>query len=744
MYHLAFATLLFTLVVNTFFGLIVLLRVYQKAFGWYFVMTVFGIILWVIGDAGLLFARDAHSVHVFAELFYIAPMFTPISIWFFALTFPENKPLPKLAPLLAAVPLAVVMILFLGHFNFFIHDIAITNSLNVATPAKPGFYFYSAFFSFFFILVYIAFWKKLRNLRGIEQSRVLYTFFGVLTGSMLALVSNLTLPTRGVREFLWLGPFFTLLFPASVVVAIVRHRLFDIRIMLARSVGYVVTLASLAIVYILVALIIVNHVVFPNARVVFSQQIVYAVLAAVLAFSFQPIRRILERGTNRIFYRDAYDSQQFFNEFNKTLVTTIALDDVLKRTSMVISQYLKAQYCLIGIRAVNGEQRIVGTQVKQFEPSEVAEVMHITPHIHQVVILADNVPPDQRRLHELLSKNDISALVRITDNVKKTHEGLGYIVLGPKKSGNPYTPQDVKVLEATANELVIAIQNALHFEEIQNFNRTLQARVNKATNELRKTNDKLKALDQTKDEFITMASHQLRTPLTSAKGYLSMVLEGDAGKLNANQEKLLEQSYLSSQRMVYLISDLLNLSRLNTGKFVIEPSSIDLSEIVKAEVDQLTETAKSRDLQLVYDKPASFPKLMLDETKIHQVVMNFIDNAIYYTPAGGTVTVELRETPTAVEYTVHDTGIGVPKSVQHKLFTKFYRAQNAQQARPDGTGLGLFMAKKVVAAQGGTILFESEEGKGSTFGFRFNKTQHAVKSVSSTPAKPAEQPVLTN
>src|SRR6185369_13913696 len=117
-----------------------------------------------------------------------------------------------------------------------------------------------------------------------------------------------------------------------------------------------------------------------------------------------------------------------------------------------------------------------------------------------------------------------------------------------------------------------------------------------------------------------------------------------------------------------------------------------LNEVAQVEVDQLVETAKSRELNLVYERPAVFPKLMLDETKIHQVVMNFIDNAIYYTPSGGTVTVSLTETPTSVEYRVQDTGIGVPKAVQHKLFTKFYRAQNAQQARPDGTGLGLFMA----------------------------------------------------
>ena len=114
---------------------------------------------------------------------------------------------------------------------------------------------------------------------------------------------------------------------------------------------------------------------------------------------------------------------------------------------------------------------------------------------------------------------------------------------------------------------------------------------------------------------------------------------------------------------------------------------------------------------------------MLDETKMRQVIMKFIDNAIYYTPAGGTITVELKDLPKTVEFTVTDTGIGVPKAEQHHLFSKFYRAHNAKRARPDGTGLGLFMAKKVILSQGGATIFRSQEGKGSTFGFTFAKAK---------------------
>jgi signal transduction histidine kinase len=145
--------------------------------------------------------------------------------------------------------------------------------------------------------------------------------------------------------------------------------------------------------------------------------------------------------------------------------------------------------------------------------------------------------------------------------------------------------------------------------------------------------------------------------------------------------------------------------------------------MVEQELKQLEESAASRSLTFRFDKPYPFPDMMLDETKTRQVIMNFVDNAIYYTPAGGHIEVKLIDNPNSVELRVEDDGIGVAKDEQHHLFTKFYRAGNARKARPDGTGLGLYMAKKVIAGQNGSIIFESQEGKGSTFGFVFGKAR---------------------
>ena len=338
---------------------------------------------------------------------------------------------------------------------------------------------------------------------------------------------------------------------------------------------------------------------------------------------------------------------------------------------------------------------------------------HIRQQKQEIVITEDLAPASP--LRNWFFKDKIAVSMRL-----KTQSHLvGYVLFGEKRSGDIYTDQDIKLLTIVADELAIAIQNALRFEEIKQFNITLRQKIEEATRELKRVNTRLRELDKTKDEFISMASHQLRTPLTSVKGYLSMILEGDVGPVTKNEKEYIKRAFEAAQRMVYLIGDMLNVSRLQTGKFVIENKPTNLAEAVASEVAQVEELAAAKKLKFSFHKPESFPVLDMDETKIQQVVMNFLDNAIYYTPAGGTVTVDLKATNTEVIFTVTDTGIGVPASVQHHMFSKFYRADNARKLRPDGTGLGLFTAKKVVAVQGGAIIFKSTEGKGSTFGFSF-------------------------
>lgn len=559
---------------------------------------------------------------------------------------------------------------------------------------------------------------RVDHTRGVQRLQYIYMLIGILPMFFLAPATGVIMPViLGNTSLVVLSPVYGAFFVCLIGYAIIKHRLFDIKLIIARSLAYAATIAVLSLTYgaffILVAQYIF-HVHFPVAAAVFL-----SIATGVAALAFQHLKTVFDKLSNRLFYQDAYDTQELFDAFNQVLVSTINLDKLLHGSTEVINEYIKAQFCMVVIRDGTQHGRIIATPANIFGKGEIGIFHRYSSHLRAKVIVTDDLSSDDTALKKMLTKHNVAMLVQLSAD---DHDGsIGHIILGTKKSGNIYTAQDINVIETLANELIIAIQNAMRFEEIERFSETLQERINDATHKLRASNEKLRRLDETKDDFISMASHQLRTPLTSVKGYVSMVLDGDVGPLTTQQKKLLTQSFVSAQRMVYLISDLLNVSRLRTGKFVIEPIPCNIAQVTNEEVSQLVETAKGRGLELIYHRPEHFPTYMLDEMKLRQVIMNFIDNAIYYTPEGGKITVQVIDKPKSIELMVIDTGIGVPKSEQHHLFTKFYRADNAKIARPDGTGLGLFMAKKVIVAQGGAIIFKSQQGKGSTFGFSFAK-----------------------
>lgn len=586
---------------------------------------------------------------------------------------------------------------------------------------------------------------RYRSSQALEKDQLRLVILGVVGTFTLILSSNFLLVVFfHITALVPFGPAFTLVFSFAFAYAIAKHHLFDIRRTAARGMGYVLTIGFIAFAYSvfvfgLSSLLLNQNVINRKA------QIIDTLLAIILALSFQTIKHFFDKLSGKIFFKDSYDPQKFLDDLNQLLVGQVELSHIVKRSIITIESNLKSSGCVFIInKTAYVPERVISSSSALFKETDLKQVLPLFAHFHQKVIVADYLDGDNLELRKQLNEKDMAVVVRLALHLGTKLDGLiGEIVLGPKRNGDPYNKEDIQVLEIIANELVIAIQNALRFEEIENFNLTLQAKVNDATRKLRRVNEKLKALDETKDDFISMASHQLRTPLTSVKGYLSMVLEGDTGKITASQQKMLGQAFFSSQRMVYLIADLLNVSRLKTGKFVIDYSPVNLAEVVGEELNQLTETAVSRQLTLDYNKPKSFPIIQLDETKTRQVIMNFVDNAIYYTPSGGHVTVKLLDTPTTVELRVEDNGIGVPKAEQHHLFSKFYRAGNARKARPDGTGLGLFMAKKVIIAQNGSLIFDSKEGKGSTFGFVFNKSKIKTVTVVPEPKTHRNQPTTS-
>jgi len=549
--------------------------------------------------------------------------------------------------------------------------------------------------------------RQYRKSKNLERQQFKYVIFGLSITFGLIFITNFVLVA--FFQINWLLPYgaaYTLFFTGSVAYAVVTQRLFDIRFFVARTITYLLLLLTFEGIYAATGFWIVS-VLLPGTSTSFNQVAIYTMLAMVLAFTFHPLKRFFQNITDHIFYRHLYDSQVVLNNFSKILVSERDLDRILKRTITALCESLNIEF---GQLVIFNNERVY--RVEHY--GELPKRLMVAPELSTLkspMIVADELEGGQRK--QLMEEHGI----RVSLTLKTREEFVGYLLLGDKLSGDIYSNQDLDLLEIIGKQLAVAILNAKAYAQIEEFNLTLQARIDHATNRLRVANHHLKELDKAKDEFISMASHQLRTPLTTIKGYLSMMLEGDSGQLTPTQKEFAEFAYGSSERMVNLISDLLNVSRLSAGRFLIQTKPTDMVGLVADEVRQLATHASAKNIQLIFDRPTEIlPPAEIDDNKTRQVVMNFIDNAIYYTQTGE-VRVVLEQSGDRVRLEVRDSGIGVPDKAKKKLFTKFFRADNAQIVRPDGTGLGLYLAKRVVEDQGGTIIFNSVEGKGSTFGF---------------------------
>lgn len=707
---------------NFAIGGLVLARDYRKLSNRAFAGFAAAIGLWSAGIAGFLFVNNADAAIGWARLYYVAPILIAVFGFYFAYSFPDRTKVTSTLryPLFTIAGGLLAILAFLPELfaiELVNHEWGKEVILN-----RLSYYIYTAFIITSFAVILFKMYRNEQDFDGVYSAQASLFFKTLTLAAIFGLAFNLVLPLFQNYRLVGLGPLFTSISVIGLGYAIVRHKMFDIRLVIARTLGYafsIVLLAGIIGMLVFMATTLLFDVYLP-VRV----QLFIAITTATAALLFNNLKKYFDRATNSLFYRDAYDAQELFSQLNGVLVSGVNLQLVLTESSRLIKQSFKSEYCSFGVRdAAGGKYRFFGDKSNSVTAETLQDFDRLVSKYTDTVLAVDYLSSEDKKLKAALNDLGVAVLVRLTPQTKKRDAGLGYILVGPRKSGNPYTANDLKVMDTIATEMVIAIQNIIHYEEIQQFNTSLQAKIDEATRKLRRSNDKLKALDEAKDDFVSMASHQLRTPLTSIKGYISMVLEGDAGEINDIQRKLLEQSFASSQRMVFLIADLLNVSRLKTGKFVIEEMPVNLAETVGSEIEQLQTTAAGRQLTLRYEQPKVFPTMLLDENKTRQVIMNLVDNAIYYTPAGGTVEVSVKETASAVEFRVKDNGIGVPRSERPHLFTKFYRAGNARKARPDGTGLGLFMAKKVVVSQGGSIIFETEEGKGSTFGFIFPKSK---------------------
>ncbi|MDD5110823.1 MAG: HAMP domain-containing sensor histidine kinase [Patescibacteria group bacterium] len=222
--------------------------------------------------------------------------------------------------------------------------------------------------------------------------------------------------------------------------------------------------------------------------------------------------------------------------------------------------------------------------------------------------------------------------------------------------------------------------------------------------------------DDAQSEFITIVAHQLRTPLSAVKWVLRMLIDGDVGELTPEQKSLLLKGYQSNERMINLVNDMLNVSLIESGRLPYRFGDHQLEDVLQRALFDFIGPIQRKKITLVLNEPPKkLPLVHMDPDRIRTAVQNLIDNAVEYTPPGGRITVALKKTGRDVEIAVQDSGIGIPADQQKKIFTRFFRGENAIRTETDGSGLGLFVVSSIITKHGGRVWFESQENKGTTF-----------------------------
>jgi len=294
---------------------------------------------------------------------------------------------------------------------------------------------------------------------------------------------------------------------------------------------------------------------------------------------------------------------------------------------------------------------------------------------------------------------------------------IGIVFVGSESNVSPVTDGDEELISILSSQIGQALENARLFEEVYRSSQVLESKVQERTKQLQEALREVQDISKTKSDFISAVSHELRTPLTSIKGYASILMDGKLGDIPDQVKQRLGKINTHSDNLVGLINNLLDISRIESGRVEMNFGKCELKHIIENVRDLLTPQMKDKEIMFQTDLDPKSPTMQLDSSQIERVFINLVGNAIKFTPIKGVICIKTQVNGDIVNVQVTDNGIGIPEEDIRRLFEQFFRVDNEINQNVKGTGLGLALAKKIVEAHGGSMWVTSVVKQGTTFHF---------------------------
>ncbi len=570
--------------------------------------------------------------------------------------------------------------------------------------------------------LYLTFFAYYQQASRRVRSQLTIIGLGIFVMSVIAILTNLIMPFYlNIFSFQEIGAFSIIALIGTVAYAILTHQLFDIRIIIRRTVVFTTLFIFIAIIYIASAFFLRSALLGEKVTFSFYANLINFLTLCAVAFSTEPLRRWLTVKTDRFLFKREYDMQEVTAGLTKELVEIVNLDEALTLLMQALVRVMHLHRAVIYVFQIGEHGDIVIKRIKQIGYSHPSRLIQDASSdtiqyflTKPGLLLKNKLDAELAEEDTILKKpREASGDIGLVSTFTKKHalkqrakeqmeflkaaiaiplfvgkKPMGLIFLGEKKSGEPYSEDDLSLLETIGSQTINAIQKAKLYDD-----------------------------DKIKSEFVSIASHELFTPITAIEGYLSMILDENMGKIDSRARGYLEKVYSSARRLSFLVKDLLSVSRIESGKMRVELQSLDLVKTIGETIDQLQFLADEKHLKLDFRKPyVPIPLVLADYDRLMEVLINLIGNSIKYTPEGAvTVSAEEIRNSNFVRVDISDTGIGMSKEAQAHLFEKFYRIASPETTNISGTGLGLFITKSIMEKMGGNISVKSKQGEGSTF-----------------------------
>jgi len=531
----------------------------------------------------------------------------------------------------------------------------------------------------------------LRHAKGIKRRQLVSIGIGLLIAIPPILLFGFFIPL--ITSAFWVQKFATP--PAVIVVfsvyySVIRYHLLDIRLAAIRTLTYVLSLTVLVAIYYTTAIIISS--IFTNTNLIISQSPLSISMQIGLLLLFQPVKTFFDKITSKLFYRDYYEIDEFFTRFNRILTSTTDLRTLLEQVTIEIAATIKSEQAFFFIHTSGDHYITAGTKRHiQLSKNDIIKLQNVRGKKNEIIIasLLDEDDPVRR----LMFRHGLELILPLTQS-----DIVGYLCLGRHRTSH-YTTRDIKILSTIADELVIAIQNTMSIEDV------------------RTSNLMLRQIDKVKDEFVSVASHELRTPMTVIRGYINLLQREQLGPVNEKQQEILSKMSHNTKTLIELVNDMLDLSKLEANKLEVQISDNSVNDLIDKAFEKIRVLYDEKGIVLNYK--GSDIKIKTDPEKFERIVLNLLSNAYKFTPTGGKVTVSstIDHIEKIITICVTDTGSGIPAESLDSLFRKFSQVENYLQRQTGGTGLGLAICKQLVNRLGGIIWVKSTIGTGSQFYF---------------------------